>query len=125
MRDLRITLLQSDLHVGRMRRPIASPFHPDSLTGLQGSTDLVVLPEMFTTGFSMRSSELAETMDGPTVAWMRERSAGLDAALYGSVIIEHQGRYFNRGLFVRPNGEMTVYDKRHLFRFAPRTTHSV
>ena len=121
MRDLRVTLVQSDL---RWEDPEANCAHfSRRLDGLQGSTDLVVLPEMFTTGFSMRSAELAENMDGPTLAWMRKQAVGLDAALYGSVIIEEHGTYFNRGLFVKPEGEVTVYDKRHLFRFANETDH--
>jgi len=93
------------------------------LAGKQGTTDLVVLPEMFTTGFSMRSRELAESMDGPTVAWMREQARTLDAALYGSAIISEGGHCFNRGLFVEPGGQVTCYDKRHLFRFAEETSH--
>ncbi|MCB0781414.1 MAG: nitrilase family protein, partial [Flavobacteriales bacterium] len=95
----------------------------DMLSTLKGVTDLIVLPEMFTTGFSMRSNELAEEMNGPTVVWMQEQARELDAALYGSVIITEGGRCFNRGLFVKPDGEVTVYDKRHLFRFANETDH--
>lgn len=93
------------------------------LLPLKGSTDLIVLPEMFTTGFSMRSADLAEGMDGPTVRWMREMAAATDAALYGSVIIREGDTCYNRGLFVRPDGQVTVYDKRHLFRFAEETAH--
>ena len=93
------------------------------LAVLAGETDIVVLPEMFTTGFSMRSTELAEEMSGPTVHWMRQQAKKLDAALYGSVIITDGGKRFNRGLFVDPSGSVTVYDKRHLFRFANETDH--
>lgn len=103
------------------------PANRDRFTGLleghEGTTDLVVLPEMFTTGFSMNSMELAEAMDGPTVAWMQDQARKLDAALYGSVIIGEGGRYFNRGLFVEPGGNVTTYDKRHLFRYADETSH--
>ncbi|MEZ4757911.1 MAG: amidohydrolase [Flavobacteriales bacterium] len=88
-----------------------------------GTTDLVVLPEMFTTGFTMRSRELAEGMDGRTVAWMKEQAQAIDAALYGSVIIQEGDHYYNRGLFVTPDGTVTTYDKRHLFRFAKETDH--
>lgn len=121
MRDLRTTIVQSTLH---WEDAEANRAHfTKVLAPLRGTTDLVVLPEMFTTGFSMRSAELAETMDGPTVHWMREQAQALDAALYGSVIIQADGRYLNRGLFVRPDGEVTHYDKRHLFRFANETDH--
>ena len=121
MRDLRVTLLQRMLHWEDAAANRA--MFGDAMAPLRGTTDLVVLPEMFTTGFTMRSAELAEGMDGPTVNWMRAQAAGLDAALYGSVIIAEDGHRFNRGLFVRPDGQVTVYDKRHLFRFANETDH--
>ena len=121
MQDLRVSIVQSPLHwedAGTNRSMFAT-----KLAALQGITDLVVLPEMFTTGFSMRSADLAETMDGPTVQWMREQAKAIDAAIYGSVIIAGNGRYYNRGLFVQPDGTVTSYDKRHLFRFANETDH--
>lgn len=121
MQDLRVTLVQSMLHwedAEANRTMFAG-----KLRELKGTTDLIVLPEMFTTGFSMRSAALAETMEGPTVKWMRAQAQALDAALYGSVIITADGQYFNRGLFVKPDGEVVVYDKHHLFRFANETDH--
>ena len=90
----------------------------EKLAPLQGSTDLIVLPEMFSTGFSMRSHDLSETMDGATIAWMRGQAKRCDAAIYGSIIIEDDGERYNRGLFVRPDGMIDHYDKRHLFRMA-------
>ncbi len=93
------------------------------LEPLAGRTDLVVLPEMFSTGFTMRSRELAETMDGPTVQWMQAQAKVIDAALYGSLIINDAGTFTNRGLFVRPDGSITCYDKRHLFRMANEHDH--
>ncbi len=121
MQDLKVTLVQSMLHWedAAANRSMFS----EKLATLKGTTDLIVLPEMFTTGFSMRSLELAETMDGETVRWMRAQAKTLDAAVYGSVIITEGGRYFNRGLFVEPSGKVSVYDKRHLFRFADETDH--
>ncbi|MBK6342845.1 MAG: amidohydrolase [Flavobacteriales bacterium] len=121
MPDLKVSIVQRMLHwedADANRRMFAEAIAP-----LKGVTDLIVLPEMFTTGFSMRSAELAEAMDGPTVDWMRAQAALLDAAIYGSAIITQEGRCFNRGLFVRPDGEVTAYDKRHLFRFAKETEH--
>ncbi len=121
MRDLRVTIVQNMLHwedAEANRRMLG-----ERVGNLAGTTDLVVLPEMFTTGFSMRSEELAEDMNGTTVQWMRAQAKALDAALYGSTIIKAGGRCFNRGLFVRPDAEVTVYDKRHLFRFASETDH--
>lgn len=121
MRDLRLTLVQSMLHWEDAAANRAQ--FTERLASLRGATDLIVLPEMFTTGFSMRSRELAEPMDGPTVSWMREQAASLDAALYGSVIITDGGQYFNRGIFVTPEGGITTYDKRHLFRFGQEHEH--
>jgi len=121
MPDLRVSIVQSMLHweaAEANRAMLAS-----KLALLKGTTDLIVLPEMFTTGFSMRSHELAETMAGATVQWMREQAEALGAALYGSVIITEGGACFNRGLFVQPDGTMERYDKRHLFRFAKETDH--
>ncbi|HPF89690.1 MAG TPA: amidohydrolase [Flavobacteriales bacterium] len=121
MPDLRATLVQSMLHWEDADANRA--MFGDMLSSLKGTTDLIVLPEMFTTGFSMRSNELAEEMNGATVTWMIEQARVLDAALYGSVIITEGARFYNRGLFVKPDGEVTVYDKRHLFRFANETDH--
>jgi predicted amidohydrolase len=75
---------------------------------------IVILPEMFTTGFTMNPEPLAEGMDGPAVTWMKERSAAGSYALCGSLIIGDEGRYFNRLVFVTPDGQVTYYDKRHL-----------
>ena len=76
---------------------------------------LVVLPEMFATGFVLDPRRVAEPMDGRIVTWMREYACRTGRALTGSAIIRDDGRYFNRQLFVRPTGEVTAYDKRHLF----------
>lgn len=121
MQDLRVTIVQRMLH-WEDAEANRSMFAKD-LSALKSATDLVVLPEMFTTGFSMRSVALAETMHGRTVQWMRDQAALTGAALYGSVIIQDEGRYLNRGLFVEPSGKVTTYDKRHLFRFANENEH--
>ena len=88
------------------------------LSNLAGQTDLVVLPEMFTTGFSMNAAVVAETMDGPTVKWMQAQAKQLDAALTGSFICREGDSFRNRLLFVRPDGNIDLYDKRHLFTLA-------
>jgi len=77
--------------------------------------DVVFLPEMFTTGFSMNVSELAEPMEGETVLWMKKCSSEHQFALCGSLIIKENDQYFNRLLFVEPSGEVHFYNKRHLF----------
>lgn len=83
---------------------------------------VVVLPEMFTTGFTMNPAPLAEGMDGPTVMWMKERSSAGGYALCGSVIINDEGRFCNRLIFVTPSGEVTFYDKRHLHSMSGEQT---
>lgn len=85
------------------------------LREINSRTDLVFLPEMFTTGFSMNASKLAEPMEGPTVSWMKKQAAERAIALCGSVIIQEQQNFYNRLLFVEPSGETHFYDKRHLF----------
>ena len=116
MPDLTISFVQTELHwhdAAANRTAI-----DQHLTQLTGPTDLIVLPEMFTTGFSMEAAGQAETMAGPTVTWLREKAAAHDAVVTGSVIIEENGAYFNRLLWVRPDGNVSHYDKRHLFTLA-------
>lgn len=120
MRDLKVTLVQSMLHWENAAANRA--LFAGKLEDLKGTTDLVVLPEMWTTGFTMNTA-LAEAMDGETVRWMKEQAARTDAAIYGSVIITEGEKTFNRGLFITPDGSVAHYDKRHLFRFANETDH--
>ncbi len=113
---MRVTLLQSNLH---WENPAANrEMFGGKFTELIGKTDLVVIPEMFTTGFSMRSRELAETMDGPTILWLREEAAKIGAVIMGSMIIKSANEIFNRLLWVTPTGEVIHYDKKHLFTLA-------
>ena len=78
-------------------------------------TDIVFLPEMFTTGFSMKVAELAEPMDGETMRWMKKQCSDHQFVLCGSLIIQDEEKYFNRLVFVEPSGEVQFYNKRHLF----------
>ena len=94
-----------------------------ALADLDDATDLVVLPEMLSTGFTMASQEVAETMAGDTVAWLRERAARLGVTLAGSLVIADRGRYFNRLVWMPPDGHEVIYDKRHLFRMADEHAH--
>jgi predicted amidohydrolase len=100
------------------RRALAARFR-----GLVGHTDLIVLPEMFTTGFSMDAIRLAEAMDGPTVGWLREEAAAMGCAITGSVIVRDGDRHHNRLLWASPEGGIAHYDKRHLFRMAREQEH--
>lgn len=88
------------------------------IQSVNGKADIMVLPEMFTTGFSMNAKALAEDMDGPTVAWMKGLARQTNAAITGSIIIKENGRYFNRLLFAMPDGTVETYDKKHLFTLA-------
>ena len=85
---------------------------------LESDTDLVVLPEMFTTGFTMQPERVAETMQGETVLWMQSLAKAKNCAITGSLVIIEEGNYYNRLLFVFPSGEIHYYNKRHLFTLA-------
>jgi omega-amidase len=116
MQDLRLTLVQG---ATRWHDPAGNrEYYGSLIVPLAGQTDLVLLPETFTSGFSNEAIHNAETMDGPTVAWLRERARELDAAITGSVQLRVGEGVFNRLLFVTPDGEVRHYDKRHLFRYA-------
>jgi len=115
-RALRVSLVQG---ATRWHDPVGNREYYGSLIApLAGHTDLVVLPETFTSGFSNEAIHNAETMDGPSVAWLREKAKELDAAITGSVQLRASEGVFNRLLFVTPDGEVRHYDKRHLFRYA-------
>jgi omega-amidase len=119
--NLRVTMVQADLtwqDPAANRRGLAGHFR-----GLAGHTDLVVLPEMFSTGFSMETEALEEDMDGPTIGWMREEAAALGCVITGSLIVREQGRCHNRLVWARPDGTLGHYDKRHLFRIAGERDH--
>jgi predicted amidohydrolase len=92
-------------------------YYGELIAPLKGS-DLIVLPETFTSGFSNEAIHNAETMDGATVVWLRDRARALDAAIAGSVQLRDGDKVFNRLLFVTPDGNVRHYDKRHLFRYA-------
>ncbi len=93
------------------------------LANLQGPKQVVVLPEMFTTGFSMAPSRLAEPMEGKTMRWMVDMSAKYKCILAGSIMVTENGKYYNRFLWVQPDGHFGYYDKRHLFAYAGEDRH--
>ena len=116
MPDLTVSFVQTKLHW--QDAPANRAAIGQQLAGLAQPTDLIVLPEMFSTGFSMEAAALAESMDGPTVAWLLATAATHNAVVTGSVIIEENGNYYNRLLWARPDGRLSHYDKRHLFTLA-------
>jgi len=88
------------------------------ISAIEEKTEIIVLPEMFSTGFSMNPGMLAEKMDGETIQWMRRVSHENSVILTGSVIIEEEGKFYNRLIWMLPNGQYGHYDKRHLFAYA-------
>ncbi len=95
----------------------------EKIAGIEEKTEIVVLPEMFNTGFSMRPEALAETMQGETVEWMKRVSRENGIVLTGSIMIEEAGNYFNRLIWMLPNGQYGYYDKRHLFAYGEEDKH--
>jgi len=90
---------------------------------ISGKVDLIVLPEMFSTGFSMEPERLAETEQGKSVAWMKQIAFSTNAVITGSLIIEESGKFYNRLFWVRPDGNYETYNKRHLFSLAGEENH--
>jgi omega-amidase len=116
MQDLTVTIIQSDL---AWRNPEKNIQHFDDLiNNSDQATDLIVLPEMFTTGFTMEPQALAEKPREKTLKWMFCKAVEKKCAILGSYIVEDKGEYFNRLYMVMPNGRTYFYDKRHLFRMA-------
>lgn len=115
MKPLSITIVQTSLHWED--KEANRSMLENKLAKLSAETHIVILPEMFSTGFSMNTT-LAEKMNGETVIWMKEFSAKRKIILAGSAIIEENEMFYNRLLYILPNGEMGTYDKRHLFAFA-------
>lgn len=119
--DLELALIQTTLV---WHDPAANREHFDALLEQARGADLVILPEMFTTGFSMESAELAEPEEGPSTLWLREQAQAIGAVICGSLIIQAaDGSYRNRLLWARPDGSLAHYDKRHLFRMAGEHKH--
>ena len=116
MHDLRISLVQG---ATRWHDPAGNrAYYAELIAPLANETDLVILPETFTSGFSNDAIDKAEGMEGPTVAWIREQAVALDAAVTGSVQLRTDEGVFNRLLWATPDGDLQYYDKRHLFRYA-------
>jgi len=114
MQNLRLTLLQLDLH---WQDPAANrQAIEQQIAAEAGNSDLIVLPETFTTGFTMDTAAVAETTHGKAITWLRELAAEHRTDICGSVIISDNDQYFNRLLWASPDGQLRTYDKRHLFR---------
>lgn len=120
MQDLNVTLIQSNLF---WEQPELNFKHFDMLFEKVSYTDLIILPEMFSTGFTMQSKTFADFMEGKSVNWMRNHAIKKDAVITGSLIIEEDGKFFNRLIWMQPDGELNYYDKRHLFSLAGEEKH--
>ena len=118
---LHITLIQPDI-VWEDKKANLERYEA-TLSSITGPKQVVVLPEMFSTGFSMAPGRLAEPMDGPTVRWMADMAVKHRIILTGSLIIEEGGKHYNRMLWVQPDGRIGTYDKRHLFAYADEDKH--
>jgi predicted amidohydrolase len=114
--ELQIAIIQADLAWEDAQKNRVS--FSEKMKEIKTPVDLILLPEMFTTGFSMTPKTLAESMTGETVVWMQEMARSKDAAIAGSLIIKEEGRFYNRMLFVHPDGKIDCYDKRHAFTLA-------
>ena len=121
MDNLNVTVVQTALHWEDTTANLKQ--FDQKLNGLNGKTDLIILPEMFTTGFSMQPEKLAETMEGSALQWLREKAAQLNAAITGSLIIKEQQQFYNRLIWMEPSGKLHTYDKRHLFTLAKEQDH--
>ena len=116
MKDLKVTLIQADLHWEEIDANLA--MFEERIWQLQDAADVIVLPEMFTTGFTMNAPAFAEMMNMKTTRWMRQMADQTQALMLGSFITQVHGRFYNRLLWVEPGGTVRTYDKRHLFRMA-------
>jgi predicted amidohydrolase len=121
MSTLTITNIQTSLHWEDKAANLK--MLEGKINSIKEKTEIVVLPEMFSTGFSMQPEKLAETMDGETVQWMKRITVEKKIILTGSVIIEDSGNYFNRLIWMLPNGQYGIYDKRHRFAYAGEDEH--
>lgn len=116
MQDLKVAIIQADLVWENPAQNRAN--FTDKIHAISEEVDLIVLPEMFTTGFTMNPYEVAETMAGETIIWLQKLAKQKDVAITGSLIIKEDEKYYNRLVFVHPSREIETYDKRHTFTLA-------
>ena len=123
MKPLIVTTIQSNLYWENKEANLK--MFEEKINAVKDKMEVVILPEMFSTGFSMNPSALAEKMDGVSVTWMKKMASTRKIILTGSLIIEEEGNYYNRLIWMQPNGEYGYYDKRHLFGYAGEDEHYV
>lgn len=120
MQNLNISLLQTSLH---WQDKAANYKKFEALIQRTGDTDVIILPEMFTTGFTMEPEQLAEEFPGPSLDWMATQANRTGAVITGSIVTKANGHYYNRLVWMTPDGSYQTYDKRHLFRMANEDKH--
>ena len=116
MRDLKITLIQTEPVWEDINGNLT--LFDEKIHDISEKTDLIILPEMFTTGFSMNASKLAQNINGSSIKWLKKNSKQINADIVGSIIFKSNDLFFNRLLWAKPDGRLFTYDKKHLFRFA-------
>jgi omega-amidase len=121
MQPLTLSLIQAATHWHAPAKNRA--LFDDWFAQVPAAADVVVLPEMFSTGFTMASAQVAEAMQGPTLEWLRRAAADLGKVVCGSLVIAEAGVHYNRFLWAQPDGSLQHYDKRHLFRMAGEHEH--
>jgi predicted amidohydrolase len=121
MSSLTITIIQTNLFWEDKKANLETL--QQKIESITEKTEVVILPEMFSTGFSMKPELFAEKMNGETIQWMKKISSERKIILAGSIIIEENGNYFNRLIWMLPNGKYGFYDKRHLFAYGDEDAH--
>jgi predicted amidohydrolase len=116
MQDLKVALIQADLVWENPEQNRAN--FTDTIHAISQEIDLIILPEMFNTGFTMNPYTISESMDGETIKWLKITAKKRNCAITGSLIIQEDNKYYNRLVFVFPQGEIKTYDKRHTFTLA-------
>ncbi|HEY6160245.1 MAG TPA: amidohydrolase [Bacteroidia bacterium] len=121
MSDLKITIIQSFLEWENIPGNLKMFSHKIAM--MKNETDLIILPEMFSTGFTMNTHKVGEAMSGKAVEWMKKTAKERNCVITGSVVIEEKGKFYNRLVWMRPDGSFETYNKRHLFRYANEQEH--
>jgi omega-amidase len=116
MKDLKITMIQSDLIWEKPEENIS--WFDNKIDKINDTPDIIILPEMFNNGFSINPAKCAETMYGYTIDWLQKKAKSRNCVITGSILIKEKENNFNRMVWMRPDGDFDTYDKRHLFRMS-------
>lgn len=119
--NLNITIIQSDLHWQEKDANLA--MFEEKIWDIGEPSDLIILPEMFNTGFTMETGRFKEVINGKTFKWMKQQAAQAKAVIAGSFIVSENKKYYNRLIWMQPDGQFLFYDKKHLFQMAGEGEH--